>query len=208
MDNVDETITNCKSAVEAIIKSDKQIHFMLERIHNSIHGKNLLVQCRMMDMFGDDVRVVNARAFFMADGLDNKDARPPEIVVVASRVHVNSHNDEELKEVLRHELVHALDHCVYERDLRDIHELSCSEIRAHMAAECDKKKLLTCRLLSMIPSSSIMENNPLCSQSRWTCTKKLASKAVGNVFPTGTDAQNAVASVMSQCFIEQDMDKI
>ncbi|EKX39940.1 hypothetical protein GUITHDRAFT_113932 [Guillardia theta CCMP2712] len=63
--------------------------------------------------------------------------REPDIHDVVKKLR-SMHSLKDLKQTLRHELVHAFDHLEMKMDFRDPSQLACSEIRAASCVDCEK----------------------------------------------------------------------
>ena len=131
--------------------------------------------------------------------MDDPNPQPPEIVVVASRVSGRG----EVAEILRHELTHATDHCVRRMDLRDCEALACSEVRAHMSAEC---AVGGSRIHFAACSGPLrFVNARWCESARLDCARRHAVRATSNVFPSD-EARACVERVFERCRLSAEME--
>mmetsp|Transcript_18797 Transcript_18797/g.34834 ORF Transcript_18797/g.34834 Transcript_18797/m.34834 type:complete len:128 (-) Transcript_18797:385-768(-) len=102
-------------------------------------------------------------------------------------------SEEQVREVLRHELVHAFDHCVKRRDLASCDGLACSEVRAAREAECrdnfGRGPGELCHFLgvnpfqNLDPSSKLTPAESVCYWFKKRCARDVAIRSVEGVFP-------------------------
>jgi len=136
-----------------------------------------------------------ARAYFAAPNIkDLESEEKPRIVMCANALH----SRQEVREALRHELVHAFDHCVSQRDLAEPYGLACSEIRAAREAECrdnfhNLMGEIFCKKVVRADAYSDTQDNMICRQLKESCAKHYATLSVRAVFP-----QNGLRCVREQ----------
>ncbi|CAK4079033.1 unnamed protein product [Aphanomyces euteiches] len=123
-----------------------------------------------------------ARAFF---------ASPPAIVLCANRLHTN----DDVKEVVVHELIHAYDYTVRNMDLTIPRILACSEVRSARESECFN----TAEAMCNNPQFSMLNRG--CEWYIKRCVKKNAVKATSSLFPD--EADKLVHDVFDKCYADK-----
>ena len=134
--------------------------------------------------------------YFSADAYDDPNPQPPEIVIVAAQVS----SPRDIAEVLRHELTHARDHCEKRRDLRVCDELACSEIKAHLAAECSENGSRIAGVWSC-SRPALWISPARCEEARAACVRRYAVRATSNVFAPA-EARTCVDRVFDRCYAQ------
>lgn len=134
-----------------------------------------------------------ARGYFTASGHDDQDAGQivPEIILLPERIWGG---EGEIREILRHEMVHAFDHSVLKRDLRSSAGLACSEIRAAREAECQQ-----CGTGPFVRAACRVLPARLCEQWREECVREVAVKAMEAAFPKHI-ATASVRDMFPECY--------
>ena len=195
------TPDECASAVAWATSTDATVRSLLEKIAAAMGTtttRNTLSIVCLDAAPASDERVRTARAYFAADAVTDADAEPPEVVIVASHVE----RREDVREVLRHELVHAEDHIVRRRDLRVCEELACSEVKAHASAECasDGGSEMAGSVACRVPPGW-WGRDRWCRAAPSRCVSSLAVRATSNVFDRA-DAEVCVRNVLERCLGE------
>ncbi|KAH9260138.1 hypothetical protein BASA81_001913 [Batrachochytrium salamandrivorans] len=133
-----------------------------------------------------------ARGYFTASGHDDPGGQiVPEIILLPERIFGG---EGEIREILRHEMVHAFDHSVLKRDLRSSTGLACSEIRAAREAECQQ-----CSTNPFIRATCRIMPTRMCERWREECVREVATKATEAAFPKQI-ATVSVSEMFSECY--------
>jgi len=178
------------------VARDGRIKTLVEAVRARRSLKLECCDCREKD----GMARIFARAFFAAPHLLDVDSKTEPGITMC----FNALSDaEEVEEALAHELIHAYDHCVFERDLTDCEQLACSEIRAAREAECKRgfgniAKTLLCRDAMGLNPENVEFDSRLCQNFKEQCVMKYARKSVSAIFPGR--ARSCVESQMRRCF--------
>lgn len=178
--NIDKAIAECESVVSKL-----PLNTMVK------------ISCQLWDK---NPQTKAARGYFTASGVDevtndgNKAVILPEIILLPERIYGG---EAEIREIIKHEMVHAYDHCIRRRDLRVSDELACSEIRAAREAECaacgtNPFIRLSCAYVPM--------SGPICERLKKECVGEVAIKAMETVFPSQQEARESVKRMFSVCY--------
>jgi inner membrane protease ATP23 len=110
------------------------------------------------------------------------------VVVCADKLNVQT----EVTNTIRHELVHAFDHCRAHVDWTDIDHLACAEIRAqNLSGECSW-------------FSEVGRGNMNVRKQHQFCVRRRAELSVLQVHPDPKAAAAAVNRVFDRCFADTE----
>uniref|UniRef100_A0A7S2SI97 Mitochondrial inner membrane protease ATP23 n=2 Tax=Mucochytrium quahogii TaxID=96639 RepID=A0A7S2SI97_9STRA len=194
------SIHTCEEQVEKILKLPLQL-----RLYNAIQEKRPFA-IRCCDCSKEEGLAGSfARAYFTAPHLEDVESEEqPQVVLCVNRLHAV----EEIEEVMTHEMVHAFDHCVAQKDLTECEPLACSEIRAAREAECRDNFHggvgEVCRYVGMnpfddsVPKEDENSINNICRWFKKRCARVNAARSVNAVFPG--KGWNCVESVFEECY--------
>ncbi|GBG24210.1 Mitochondrial inner membrane protease ATP23-like [Hondaea fermentalgiana] len=138
--------------------------------------------------------------YFAAPNLkDLTSEEQPRIVMCANELRSRG----EVREALRHELVHAFDHCVSRRDLAEPNGLACSEIRAAREAECRDNfhnilGELFCKAFVGADAFADKQDNMICKQLKESCARQVATTSVRAVFPA--EGYTCIKTQFDKCY--------
>ncbi|OQS07971.1 metalloprotease family M76 [Thraustotheca clavata] len=124
-----------------------------------------------------------ARAFFAA---------PPAIVLCANRLRTQ----EDVDEVIVHELIHAYDYTVRNMDLTKPDILACSEVRSARESECYQKVDHFCKT-----NSTISAFQKGCEWWTHKCVKDNAIQATSSML-SPEEAKAQVNNVFPKCYVD------
>lgn len=139
-----------------------------------------------------------ARAYFTAECLSEQPSDASQIrgkvFILPDRVHGG---DAEVLELLKHEMIHAYDHCVLKRDLSQCEQLACSEVRAAREAECSRTSDAFC---DFQPLGAAATKRAFCDRRIKNCVVETATRSTKSVFPeTGA---RCVEKVVAECMLD------
>ncbi|CAK5131436.1 unnamed protein product [Aphanomyces euteiches] len=160
-------IPACDAALHEALKEPRQRQLL--EVINTVWSEQCCVEGK-------------ARAFF---------ASPPAIVLCANRLHTN----DDVKEVVVHELIHAYDYTVRNMDLTIPRILACSEVRSARESECFN----TAEAMCNNPQFSMLNRG--CEWYIKRCVKKNAVKATSSLFPD--EADKLVHDVFGKCYADK-----
>ncbi|EQC27192.1 hypothetical protein SDRG_14994 [Saprolegnia diclina VS20] len=179
-------IPGCYDALQEALKEPRPKQLVTEinahlETANATNGQPKKLQFLCVDCKQEGVEG-KARAFFAA---------PPAIVLCANRL--RTQND--VSEVIVHELIHAYDYTVRGMDLTKPDVLACSEVRSARESECYQKADHFCK------TSSAALGARACEWWTHKCVKDNATQATSSMLPP-TEAKARVQAVFPTCFAD------